>query len=215
MSSNDVYQALSARFDPGDYKTRKQGGRDLTYITGEMALSRMNAELGWLNWSFRVVREGLTDTEAWVLGELTVTVDGTTITRQQYGNQDIMRGQHATADLYKSAATDALKKAATTIGVGLHLYDEDERREVEAEMREAKRGPRPAPTQKVAAAATLTGAPTESVKERWTRLVAEAEAVNLPTLGQIKAIDPEAVSEAQLAKYADRLDSRLENKGAA
>jgi hypothetical protein len=168
MSDNGVYQRLAERFPAAAHKTRKQGGRDLTYVTGEMVISRLNEALGWQNWSFRVVREGATDVEAWVLGELTVTIDGQTITRQHYGNQDLSRGQHATTDLYKSAATDAIKKAATTIGIGLYLYDEDERREVEADMREAKRAPQKptAPSKDVAAAAAVTGAPTPINNER-------------------------------------------------
>lgn len=219
MSDNGVYQKLAARFDK--HQTRKQAGTDLTYLTGEQVVSRLNEVLGVTGWSFRVVREGVTDTEAWVLGELTSTIDGVMVTRQQYGNQELMRGQRATSDLFKSACTDAVKKAATTIGIGLYLYDQDERREVEAEMRQASRTPKPAvPSQQVGAAATVTGAPavtptTETVKERWARLVKEAEAVNLPTLKQVKAIDPNAVTEAQLTRYADRLDNRLENRDAA
>jgi hypothetical protein len=160
MSDNGVYQQLAERFPAEDHKTRKQGGRDLTYRPGEKVIGRLNKVLGF-DWSFRVVNQGATDVEAWVLGELSVTIDGSVVTRQQYGNQDLARGQHATTDLYKSAATDALKKAATTIGIGLYLYDEDERREVEAEMREASRpkpAPRPAPPTPIRDAAVLTGA---------------------------------------------------------
>jgi hypothetical protein len=149
VSDTTTYAQLAAKFPADAHKTRKQGGRDLTYVTGEMVIGRLNGVLGF-DWSFRVVNQGSTEIEAWVLGELTATVDGVTFTRQQYGNQDLSRGQHPTSDLFKSAATDALKKCATTIGVGLYLYDEDERREVEAEMRQAKR---PDPTPRSAAPA--------------------------------------------------------------
>jgi hypothetical protein len=47
-------------------------------------------------------------------------------------------------DLLKKAATDSLKKTASLIGVAAYLYDADERRELQAEMREAKR-PTPLP----------------------------------------------------------------------
>lgn len=144
-----TYDRLAERFPASEHKTRNQGGATLTYVTGEMVISRLNAVLGF-DWSFRVLREGQTEVEAWVLAELTATIDGKTVTREHYGNQDLARGQRATSDLFKSAATDALKKAATTIGVGLYLYDEDERREVEAEMRQARR---PDPTPRSAAPA--------------------------------------------------------------
>jgi len=167
--SEGTYGKLAERFPAEAHKTRKQGGQDLVYVTGEMVISRLNEALGVTGWSWRVVREGMTDVEAWVLGELTATIDGKTITRQHYGNQDVKRGQHVLADLFKAANTDAIKKAATTIGVALYLYDEDERREVQAEMREqarngnrpqpAKPAPEPTPIQKARAAAELTGAP--------------------------------------------------------
>jgi hypothetical protein len=159
-----TYERLAKRFPPEAHKKRKQGSAELTYVTGEMVISRLNEVLGLAGWSFSVLREGSTEVEAWVLGEMVVTIDGTTITRQQYGNQDVMRGSRATSDLFKSAATDALKKCATTIGVGLYLYDEDERREVEQEMREAARQPQrkaadPTPiNNNVRDAAVITGA---------------------------------------------------------
>lgn len=128
-----TYERLAARFDT--HATRKQGGTELIYLTGEQVITRMNEVLGPTGWSFRVVSQGTTDMEAWVLGELVATIDGVAVLRQQYGNQDLARGQHSTTDLFKAACTDAIKKAATTIGVGLYLYDADERRAVQAEMR--------------------------------------------------------------------------------
>lgn len=137
MSDAGAYPKLIKRFD--DHKTRKQGSQDLLYVTGEQVITRLNDVLGVTGWSWRILREGTTDVEAWVLGELTATIDGVTVTRQHYGNQGLKRGQHAVEDLFKAANTDAIKKAATTIGVGLYLYDSDERREVEQEMRDQAR----------------------------------------------------------------------------
>lgn len=63
----------------------------------------------------------------------------------------------------------------------------------------------------------MTGAPPkpETTQERWQRLVAEAEAANVETIGRVKAIDPKAVTEAQLRKYADQLEERLKGVRAA
>lgn len=70
--------------------------------------------------------------------------------------------------------------------------------------------------EKVRDAAILTGANPNALEQRWQRLVAEAERIKLPTLGQVKAIDPKAISEAQLKSYADLLENRIyEAKGAA
>jgi recombination DNA repair RAD52 pathway protein len=207
-----VYQRLAARFPAEDHKTRKQGGRDLTYLPGEKVIGRLNDVLRF-DWSFRVVNQGNTEVEAWVLGELAATIDGAVVTRQQYGNQDLARGQHPTSDLYKSAATDALKKCATTIGVGLYLYDEDERREVEQEMREAKR-PRPAqPSGKVDAAAKLTGADPTPLKTK-AELAADlkkgleyARSLDL----DVEDVDPAPLNRAEIEETIDTLRQHCRN----
>ena len=144
--SGDLYGRLSARFD--NHKTVNKGDGDQTYVPSVDVIDRLNTEIGLAGWSFRVIREGFTATEAWVLGEITATIDGATVVRQQYGNEPITMGrsEKATGDLLKKAGTDALKKCATLLGVAAYLYDEDERREVQAEMREqARSGNRPAP----------------------------------------------------------------------
>jgi recombination DNA repair RAD52 pathway protein len=157
-----TYERLSARFPTEVHKRVNKGGGDQTYVPASDVIGRLNEVFGILGWSFQVIREGFTETEAWVLGELTVypREDGVVV-RQQYGNEPITMGKAArpTTDLLKKAGTDALKKCATLVGVALYLYDEDERNEVEQEMREAKRPKPPAPaTPKVAAAAVVTGA---------------------------------------------------------
>lgn len=148
--SNDLYQRLARRFET--HKTVNKGGSDQTYVPAADVIERLNQELGLTGWSFVVVREGFTATEAWVLGELTATIDGVQVKRQQYGNEPITMGrsEKATGDLLKKAGTDALKKCATLIGVAAYLYDEDERREVQAEMLEqARNGGKPAPKPQV------------------------------------------------------------------
>src|SRR6476619_6890922 len=85
-AANDVaelYERLAAPFETTFRDQR--GGVELEYITGEQCVSRLNQVLGPLGWSF-VVREHGPNAEAdeiWVLGELTVTIEGVTATRQQ------------------------------------------------------------------------------------------------------------------------------------
>jgi hypothetical protein len=261
-----IYQKLAAPFDLADHAKVNKGSGSQTYAPWTSYVERLNDVLGQ-DWSFRVIREGFTPTECWVLGEITAVIDGTTVTRQQYGCEPITKGQRETptADLLKTAASDAIKKAASLLGPGLYLSIKEEREAVEAEMRaavqaEAQRqaderaamnkpnAPRPfgAPAagsgadtasatgaasssrsstdttadQKVRDSAVLTGAnPIPAQQQRWQRLVKEAQRINLPTLGAVKAIDPKEVSEAQLKTYADRLEQRLyeakEGQGAA
>lgn len=138
--SATTYERLAERFPATDHKKVKKGGREQTYIPWTDKVERFNKVLGH-DWSFRVVREGMTETEAWVLGELSVTIDGVTTVRQQYGCEPIVKGQRETptTDLFKIAGTDALSKAATLFGCGLYLSIQEEREEVEAAMQEAVR----------------------------------------------------------------------------
>jgi len=122
----ELYQRLAAPFDTTFKDTR--GGTELEYITGEQCITRLNEVLGVGGWSF-VVREhgihGEAD-EAWVLGELTAYVGDRAVVRQQFGSQKIRRARGTAAPLdigfdLKGAATDALKKCAMLVGVGLYL----------------------------------------------------------------------------------------------
>jgi hypothetical protein len=233
-----IYQQLAARFPASAHKTRKQGGRDLTYVDGEMVVSRLNEALGFDGWSFEVKGVTVLDDEVWAQGRLTVYSGERTIIREQTGGQIInrTRGQPAIAaqpadgerpaiqaqparkgdvielaNDIKGAVTDCLKKCATLVGVGLYLYDPEERREVENEMAAVRRQPRPlappantsnartiapspaaaAPvvTPKVDAAARLTGAPSPAespfkyadVRERFKAAAEYARLVKVAT----------------------------------
>src|SRR5215210_8059650 len=63
-------------------------------------------------------------------GEPTVTLDGRTVTRQQFGSQKVKRSRSSGTPLdigfdLKGAATDALKKCASLIGVALYLWKKE------------------------------------------------------------------------------------------
>jgi hypothetical protein len=161
-----LYERLARRFPAEAHKTKTISGRDLTYVDGEMVVSRLNEELGLDGWSFETCQINVLDKEVWATGRLTVYVGDRTIVREQAGGQIINRTRAGEiielSNDIKGAVTDCLKKCATLVGVGLYLYDPEERREVESEMREAKRGgnrpaSRVAPT-KEDKAAVVTGA---------------------------------------------------------
>jgi hypothetical protein len=190
-----VYDRLAERFDAKHHKTKSIGGATLTYVDGEMVVSRLNEVLGLGGWSFEVKDIKVLEDEVWALGRITAYGPDRTIVREQAGGQIINRkrgipaqparaAQPADGDRpaipaveaqpavkgeiielsndIKGAITDCLKKCATLMGVGLYLFNPDERREVEAEMREASRpkpAPRPAaPPTPIRDAAVLTGA---------------------------------------------------------
>jgi hypothetical protein len=125
-----LYGRLATPFDVTFRDLR--GGVELEYVTGEQVTTRLNDELGFLNWSFRVLEHGIhaEADECWVLGELTVTLDGRTVNRQQFGSQKVKRSRASGTPMdigfdLKGAATDALKKCASLVGVGLYLWKKE------------------------------------------------------------------------------------------
>ena len=116
---------LEQPFGPEQIKQRKGNfGKTLDYIEGHAVIQRLNDAFD-ADWSFNIVRHDvLNDTdEVIVLGELKAG----SVVKTQFGSSRITRARESgeivsLADDLKAAATDALKKAATLLGVGLHLY---------------------------------------------------------------------------------------------
>ncbi|MBV9329626.1 MAG: hypothetical protein JO352_38475 [Chloroflexi bacterium] len=126
LRDQETYERLSQPFEVTFTDVR--GGVELTFITGEQVVSRLNEVLGVTGWSFRVLRQEI-HTEAdevWALGEMVANIDGRQVTRQQFGSQKIKRSRSTGAPLdlgfdLKGASTDAMKKCASWLGVGLYL----------------------------------------------------------------------------------------------
>jgi hypothetical protein len=108
--------------------TDVRGGVELKYVTGEQVARRLNEVLGVGGWSFRILRHDINPEadEAWALGELVAEIGEKTVVRQQFGSQKLKRSRSTGAPLdlgfdLKGASTDALKKCASLLGVGLYL----------------------------------------------------------------------------------------------
>jgi hypothetical protein len=115
---------LEHPFDPAQIKQRKGRSGPLDYVEGHTVIARLNAALDGA-WSFEVVAHEVRDDEVLVLGKLTAVG----IVKMQFGASSVTRDRETKAlislgDDLKAAATDALKKCATFLGVGLHLYAE-------------------------------------------------------------------------------------------
>jgi recombination DNA repair RAD52 pathway protein len=122
-------EILEKPFRPEQIKQREGSfGRTLDYIEGHAVIQRLNDAFD-ADWSFTIIRhEILKDTdEVIVVGELKAG----NVAKTQFGSSRITRARDSgeiisLADDLKAAATDALKKAATLLGVGLHLYRNDQ-----------------------------------------------------------------------------------------
>jgi hypothetical protein len=116
-------QLLEQPFSPEEIKQRDGNfGQTLAYVPGHIVIERLNQAFESL-WSFEITAHEVHTDEVIVIGRL--SAEG--ITKTQFGSSRITRAREtgetiSLADDLKSAATDALKKCATLLGVGLHLY---------------------------------------------------------------------------------------------
>jgi recombination DNA repair RAD52 pathway protein len=121
-------EILERPFGPEQIKQREGNfGKMLDYIEGHAVIQRLNDAFD-ADWSFTIIRHDIlkeTD-EVIVIGQL----NAGGIVKSQFGSSRITRAREtgdiiSLSDDLKAAATDALKKAATLFGVGLHLYRND------------------------------------------------------------------------------------------
>lgn len=116
-------EILQRPFSASQIKKRKTSlGVTLDYIETHTVIARLN-EAFTGQWSFRIVEHKFLDDDVVVLGEL--AAEG--ITKQQFGTCELSQESEdgmvlSMGDALKAAASDALKKAATLFGIGLHLY---------------------------------------------------------------------------------------------
>lgn len=113
-----------------------RGGQKLKYTDGAYVIRTLNDAFGF-DWDFvadneELLMNGDKPFEVKVRGTLTVRLNGQAVTKTQYGCQPIEMKRDGTApvsigDAYKGAATDAMKKCASLLGVALDLYDSDYR----------------------------------------------------------------------------------------
>lgn len=120
------------------YKRAAKGGGQWQYVTGVYVKKVLNMLFGW-NWSFSVLEHkfDLEVKQAYVLGRLTVKANGQEIIKEQFGRVDIKfkrtpdeeTGRRMPLDLgndLKAAATDALKKCASELGIASDVYAPNE-----------------------------------------------------------------------------------------
>ena len=118
-------QLLEKPFEANQIKQREGNfGRMLDYIEGHSVIQRLNDAFE-ATWSFEILEHQILENtdEVVVMGKLTAG----DIVKCQFGSSKITRARESgemisLADDLKAAGTDALKKCATMLGVGLHLY---------------------------------------------------------------------------------------------
>ncbi len=109
-----------------------RGGRSFKYVTGAYIQARLNEIFGWA-WSFEVKESGFSPSKksVYVLGRLTVVNPLTNqimVAKEQFGSSEIKVSNGSEldfADDMKSAATDALKKCASLLGIAADIYADE------------------------------------------------------------------------------------------
>jgi hypothetical protein len=139
VNEANIYQHLSEPFPQEMERVLNKAGVNLTYIPVSEVINRLNKVLGVDKWSFQVLRVDRDATDPdfitahvrlhWYLSEFN------TVDRDGIGGQRIKRNKQGQivdlGDDYKGAVSDALKKAAQTLGVGLYLARSEDAIEIE------------------------------------------------------------------------------------
>jgi hypothetical protein len=129
QNSNDIARLLAEPFPEEMERVLIKSGVELIYLPISEVINRLNKVLGMNNWSFEIisVARDLIDTDEIIAHvSLMATIDGCTITKHGFGGQSVKRQRkdNKPVDLgndFKGAVSDALKKAAQLLGVGLYL----------------------------------------------------------------------------------------------
>jgi len=112
---------------PHDKVKKRPGkaGMEFSYITPDFVIETLNEAFNF-DWNTRLVYQNMHDNVAVVGLELSVPSDGQSrVIKQQFGSCEVTRGL-GVGEAFKGAASDALKKCATLLGLGLELYQSDE-----------------------------------------------------------------------------------------
>jgi hypothetical protein len=131
---------------PQDKIKQRPGKAGMTYdyVTPDFIISLLNEAFEY-RWSTAVFHQTMYGDTAVVGLNLTVwDTENNVINKAQFGSCDVSHGM-GPGEAFKGAASDAMKKAATLLGVALELYSDDE-----APKRQFQRPTRPAPVRPTA-----------------------------------------------------------------
>jgi len=149
MNHSNIYQQLSEPFAPEMEKTLVKSGVPLTYIPISEVVNRLNKVLGVSRWDFTIIscqRDAIDSDFITAHVRLTWNPENAKeddkwvepVTKDGIGGQKIKRNKKGEivdlGDEMKGAVSDALKKAAQMLGVGLYLARSDEAMDIEEAM---------------------------------------------------------------------------------
>ena len=138
---NEIQVSLNEPFPKEVERQLKKGGTSLTYIPVSEVISRLNRVLGFDGWAYEIIRceRDALDPE-FIVAHVRLSVlskgEFNNVVKDGFGGQKIKRTKAGDivdlGDEFKGAVSDALKKAAQALGVGLYLARSEEAMEIEA-----------------------------------------------------------------------------------
>ena len=140
MSDKTQAEQLAEPFDDMLIYQRSVGGRQFDYVAVAEYVARLNKVLGPNNWDYEVLKCHVQpEYKEHVIAHVRVTanIDGSTCHKEQYGGAKIkMMKTGGVMDLgndFKTAVSDAFKKACQGLGIALHLARSEEALTLDAE----------------------------------------------------------------------------------
>lgn len=136
ISDKQVMKILQKTPPQHVFKRKGKAGLEFDYVTGTYVKKVLNYVFGWL-WDFEIIEHGKEGNLVWVLGKLTVKDGkGNQIVKNQFGRADIKFKRDKPKEMVdygndlKAAATDALKKCASELGIASDIYGKNEFKDV-------------------------------------------------------------------------------------
>lgn len=129
VNSQETARLLGEPFPEEMEKTLVKSGVSLIYLPISEVINRLNKVLGVENWSFEIIsvrRDEVDVDEIIAHVSLTAEINEKMVIKHGFGGQTVKRQKkdNRPVDLgndFKGAVSDALKKAAQQLGIGLYL----------------------------------------------------------------------------------------------
>lgn len=127
--ASSIMRELYAQFPQESERTIVKSGVELVYLPISEVINRLNKVLGVEGWSFEIIsvrRDEVDQDEIIAHVALTAEINDKKVVKHGFGGSNVKRAKSTQkpVDLgndFKGAVSDALKKAAQQMGIGLYL----------------------------------------------------------------------------------------------
>ena len=116
-------------------KRPARGGLQVDYVPGWWVIEQLNTLFNH-KWSFEILAHDINKDQVWVKGRLIIhRPNGENVIKDSFGSAEVKYNKESgkpidIGDDLKAAATDALKKASTLLGIAADVYGKREKEDV-------------------------------------------------------------------------------------